>query len=196
MFRIETSSRRALICVSGSEIAAELKVRLELDGWEVSAVPGHAMTAPGGNWDLLILAHGQLTPIGKFFECVTSEWVGGMLVNALYPLSCLRAAWPQRNVGATVVFLGGPNMKHATPTYSAYRAGKAVLEALVGTLDAEYPEHRFRILHPGVVRTKIHQQTLQAGERAANYERVLRIVNGTEETVTHDEVYQRLKGLL
>jgi NAD(P)-dependent dehydrogenase (short-subunit alcohol dehydrogenase family) len=124
------------------------------------------------------------------------EWVGGMIVNSIYPISCLRAAWPQRKAGATVIFMGGPNMLRPSPTYSAYRAGKAMLEALADTIQAEYPEHRFQVLHPGVVNTKIHQQTLKAGHKAANYERVLKIVNGAEKTVTHDEVYQRLKGLL
>ncbi len=187
---------RALICGSGSEIASELAIRLKRDDWEVASVSGRSLATPPGRWDLLILAHGQLAPIERFFECHMEEWVGGMIVNSIYPLSCLRSAWPQRNPGATVVFMGGPNMRKPSPTYSAYRAGKAVIEAVAGTLEAEYPEHRFRVLHPGVVKTKIHEQTLKAGSKAANYERVMKIVNGREVTVTHDEVYQRLKGLM
>ncbi len=187
---------RCLIAGSGSEIAAELKTRLELDGWEVAAVSGRSLVVPLGRWDLLILAHGQLTPIGRFFECDMSGWMEGVMVNAIYPLSCLRAAWPNRMERATVVFIGGPNMQKASPTYTAYRAGKAILEALTGTLEAEYPEHRFRVLHPGVVKTKIHEQTLLAGRKAANYERVMKIVNGSEPSMTHDSVYQKLKALL
>jgi NAD(P)-dependent dehydrogenase (short-subunit alcohol dehydrogenase family) len=187
---------RVLICGSGSEIASELGVRLRRDGWDVDSVSGRSLATPSGRWDLLILAHGQLAPIDKFFECDMNEWVGGVMVNAIYPLSCMRTAWPQRNAGATVVFMGGPSMGRPSPTYSAYRAGKAVLEVLASTLEAEYPGHHFHVLHPGVVKTKIHKQTLAAGHRAANYERVLKIVNGAEKTVTHDEVYQRLKGLL
>jgi NAD(P)-dependent dehydrogenase (short-subunit alcohol dehydrogenase family) len=187
---------RALICGSGSEIAGEIGRRLLADGWDVDSVPGRSLATPKGPWDLLILAHGQLSPIGRFFECDTSEWVGGVMVNAIYPLACLRAAWPQRNEGARVIFMAGPNMTKPSPTYSAYRAGKAMLEALAGTLEAEYPGHRFRVLHPGVVNTKIHAQTLSAGSKAANYERVLKIVNGEETTVTHHAVYLRLKELL
>src|SRR4051812_38925958 len=132
---------RCLIAGSGSEIAQNLHTRLLIDGWEVDAMPGHSMLAPPGPWDLLILAHGKLAPIDRFFECHAQGWVGSMLVNAIYPLSCLRSAWPRRNAKAMVVFIGGPNMGKATPTYSAYRAGKAVIEALVGTLEAEYPGH-------------------------------------------------------
>ena len=187
---------RCLIAGSGSEIARELHTRLLLDGWEVDAVSGRSLLVPQGNWDLLILAHGQLAPIDRFFECDMSEWMGAVMVNAVYPLSCLRAAWPHRNPGATVVFIGGPNMMRTSPTYSAYRAGKAVLEALTGTLEAEYPGFKFKVLHPGAVNTRIHQQTLQAGHKAANYERVMKIVNGTEPSTGHDEVYMRLKALL
>lgn len=186
---------RCLIAGSGSEIAAGLHARLLIDGWEVDGISGHSMMVPMGHWDLLILAHGQLTPIDRFFECNESDWIGSMMVNSTFPLSCLRAAWPNRNAGATVIFIGGPNMLKQSPTYTAYRAGKAVLEALVDTLEEEYPSFRFKILHPGVVRTKIHEQTLAAGSKAANYERVFKMMNGGE-TVGHDEVYQKLKGLL
>ena len=187
---------RCLIAGSGSEIARELHARLLVDGWEVDAVSGRSLTVPKGNWDLLILAHGQMAPIDRFFECDMSEWVGAVMINAIYPLSCLRAAWPHRKPGATVVFIGGPNMMRTSPTYTAYRAGKAMLEAMIGTLEVEYPEHKFKILHPGVVKTKIHEQTLQAGRKAANYERVMKMMNGGEATVRHDEVYLKLKALL
>lgn len=151
---------------------------------------------PGGMWDLLILAHGQLTPIDLFFECNMNDWVGSVMVNAIYPLSCLRAAWPKRKPGATVVFIGGPNMAKPSPTYTAYRAGKAILEAMAHTLEEEYPGHHFKVLHPGVVKTRIHEQTLKAGHKAANYERVMKIVNGVEAANTHDDVYSRLRALL
>jgi NAD(P)-dependent dehydrogenase (short-subunit alcohol dehydrogenase family) len=95
-----------------------------------------------------------------------------------------------------VVFIGGPNMQRTSPTYTAYRSGKAILESLVGTLEVEYPGHRFRILHPGIVKTKIHEQTLVAGHKAANYERVMKIMNGGESTVSHEEVYLKLKELI
>lgn len=185
-----------MIAGYGSEIASELGKRLDGDGWEVAGISGRSVMVPGGRWDLLILAHGQLSPIERFFECDMNEWVGSVMVNAIYPLSCLRAAWPRRNLGATVVFIGGPNMAKTSPTYTAYRAGKAMLESMARTLEEEYPEQKFKVLHPGVVKTKIHEQTLKAGHKAANYERVMKIVNGKEATNTHDEVYSRLRALL
>ena len=134
--------------------------------------------------------------IGKFFELDEWAWIVALRINAIDVLTDLRALWPNRNPGAKVVFLGGPNIANPSSTYSAYRCGKAILEAIVPTLNAEYPEHRFAVLHPGVVNTKFHEQTLAAGERAANLERVKRVVSGEEKTVTHDEVYAKLLALV
>lgn len=173
-----------LIVGSGSEIGQNLAERLKRDGW-----------AEGYPWDLLILCRGTLEPIGKFFDCNPREWLEGVWGN-MEPLASLRNLWDKRSKGSQVVFLGGPNMTKPNETYSAYRCGKAVLEAIVPTLNAEYPEHRFHVLHPGVVNTKIHQQTIKAGSRAGNLERVKRIVSGEEKTISHDEVYERLKALL
>ena len=146
------------------------------------------MDVANESWDLLILCHGNLEPIGKFFDCNPDRWVESVTVNGLYPLTCLRKAWPLRNQGAKVVFISGPNLKHPTQTYTAYRAGKAILAALVDTLNEEYPEVSFLMLHPGVVKTKIHYQSINAGARAWNFQRVMGIVNGMEKTVTHEEV--------
>ena len=187
---------KCIIAGSGSDIAQELTNNLRLDGWEVGGLPGHSLDVPRETWDLLILAQGTLEPIGKFFECSAEAWSDSVIVNGIYPLTCLRAAWPLRNPKATVVFISGPNLKHPTPTYTAYRAGKSIIQSLVETLQVEYPEVRFRILHPGVVKTKIHYQTINAGARAGNFQRVMGIVNGVEKTTTHAEVYQKLKVLL
>ena len=181
---------------SGSDIAIGLSIRLKNDGWHVRMVPGRALAVIEAQWDLLLLMHGTLEPIGKFFDTYAPAWRECIHINALHPLATLRVAWPYRNPGATVMFVAGPNMQRTSPTYTAYRAGKAILESLVTTLAEEYPDTHFRILRPGPVLTKIHEQTMKAGNMAANYERVSKIVSGEEKTVTHDEVYEKLKALL
>jgi NAD(P)-dependent dehydrogenase (short-subunit alcohol dehydrogenase family) len=187
---------RCIVAGTGSDIVRELTQRLVLDGWEVVGTTGRSMTVPNEPWDVLIVAQGSLEPIGKFFECSAEAWWDSVCVNAMFPLLCVRQAWHKRNPGATVVFIGGPNLKHPTPTYTAYRAGKAVIHALVETLGAEYPDTKFRLFHPGVVKTKIHYQTINAGARAGNFQRVMGIVNGLEKTVSHDQVYEKFKSLL
>lgn len=188
--------KSCLIVGTGSDIARELALRLKQDEWAVTGVPARTWSLPVVPWDVLLLAHGQLSPIGKFFDTPRYEWGATVAVNGLAPLEVLRTVWPQRNVGATVMFIAGPNMANPSASYSAYRAGKAIIEALLPTLTEEYPDVRFRILRPGVVKTKIHQQTIDAGERAANRIRVFGIMNGTEVTISHDEVYRRFKALL
>ena len=185
---------RAAVFAAGSGIAGNLADRLERDGWEVDRFSGRETPKMTEKWDLAIFAHGRLSPVGKFFDTNEEDWIEAISVNALRPLWTLRHVWDWRNIFATVVFIGGPNMSKPSPTYTAYRASKAMLESLVGTLEAEYPDTQFRMLHPGVVSTKIHLQAVTTS--AANYDRVLRIVGGTEATVSHDEVYERLKGLL
>lgn len=183
--------RHAIIIGITSDIAQGLKARLERDGWTVNGTK-RDYVVPTDRWDLLIVCQGTMRPIGKFFDCEESEWSRATDVNALFPLMLLRRVWPNRKPGASVCFLGGPNLAKPTPTYTAYRAGKALLDSLVGTLNAEYPQHKFFMLNPGVVRTRIHHQTLAAGARAANYERVQAIVEGREPANSHDEVYRRL----
>src|SRR3990167_669370 len=188
--------KQAIVVGSGSDIARELMERLKCDDWSVTGVPARTWSLPVVPWDLLILAHGQLTPIGSFFDTPRYDWFTSVSINGLAPLEALRTLWPQRLSDATVVFIAGPNMANPSATYSAYRAGKAILEMLLPTLNEEYPDTKFRMLRPGVVNTKIHQQTLNAGYKAANYGRVKGLVSGDEKTVTHDEVYERLKSLL
>lgn len=183
--------QHAVIIGIKSDIAKEIRARLERDGWTVNGTD-RTEVIPSDRWDLVIVCQGSMEPIGRFFECDPEEWIRASYVNAFWPLDLLRSLWPNRKSLAKVCFLGGPNLFKPTPTYTAYRAGKALLDSLVTTLNAEYPNHSFFMLNPGVVKTKIHQQTLAAGDRAANLERVRGIVSGEEPTNSHDDVYQRL----
>lgn len=188
--------KQAVILGLNSDIAKGLKERLEVDQWVVNGTCRENTAYPTAQWDLLIVAMGTMEPIGKFFDVPQSDWERSLWVNALRPLELIRCVWNNRRAGARVVFMSGPNPNVPTPTYTAYRAGKAILQSLVETLNAEYPDTKFCWFIPGVVNTKIHYQTLAAGERAANRERVLKIVNGTEPTVSYDDLYAKLKALL
>jgi NAD(P)-dependent dehydrogenase (short-subunit alcohol dehydrogenase family) len=184
--------KHCIIIGINSDIAKELKVRLERDGWTVNGTCRNKNMIPNDRWDLCIVCQGTMEPIGHFFDCEQFDFEYSVAVNAMWPLTILRKIWLNRKYGAAVCFLGGPNLSKPSPTYTAYRAGKALLDSLCTTLNAEYPENNFFMLNPGVVRTKIHYQTLAAGERAANLERVRGIVEGSVQTNSHDEVYRRL----
>lgn len=186
--------KTAVIVGSGSEIAQNIGQRLKRDGWYVRGCAHDDVVY--ANWDLLLLAMGQMKPIGKFFDIFMGEWVEGIEANGMLPLRTLRCMWSFRNKDAHVVFFGGPNMSKSSETYSAYRCGKAILEAIVPTLNAEYSECKFHVLHPGVVATKIHQQTIDAKERAANYAWASQLMQGKIASLDHDVVYGKLKELI
>lgn len=179
--------KHAVIIGIGSDIAQAIKARLEAMGWTVGGC-NHIGPIPIDRWDLLILAGGRITPIGRFFDCDPEEFKRSIENNGIAPLQHLYRAWNSRKPGAKVVFFGGPNLSKPTPTYTAYRAGKALLASLVDTLNVEYPDNKFVYFNPGVVNTKIHQQTLAAGDRAANIERVRAIVSGEEPSVPMETV--------
>jgi NADP-dependent 3-hydroxy acid dehydrogenase YdfG len=195
--------RQACIIGMGSEIGSELAKRLEKDGYEIWGTTRKEVdlaefvdAKPKGRWDLLIFAAGTMEPIGNFFDTDVDAWEKCVKVNSLGQLRVLRSLWPARKHGAKVVFMSGPNPNVVTPTYTAYRAGKVMLHGLVDTLNSEYPDVKFLWLIPGVVKTKIHEQTLKAGERAANLERAKAIMQDQHPTFSHDAVYTKLKILL
>lgn len=195
--------KEAYIVGIRSDIGSNLAERLSKDGWGIFGTTRKDLdlerfsdAAILGRWDVLIFAAGTMEPIGALFSTNVDEWERAIRINALGPLRVLRAMWPYRKPGARVVFISGPNPNKTSPSYTAYRAGKALLESLVETLNEEYPSAKFLWLVPGVVKTKIHEQTIKAGLSAWNYQRVLDILKGKEPTVSHDDVYAKLKLLL
>ena len=86
-------------------------------------------------------------------------------------------------LGPCVLFFAGGGTNAATANYSAYTISKIALIKMCELLDAEIPDVRFTIVGPGWVRTKIHQATLEAGERAGdNYEKTNFLLNNDEST--------------
>lgn len=195
--------KEACIIGIGSDIGSNLAERLKKDDWNIWGTTRKDVdlayfvdATPKGRWDLLIFAAGTMEPIGSLFETDTEEWERAVRVNALGPLRVLRSMWPYRKAHAKVVFISGPNLEKTSPSYTAYRAGKALLESLIETLNEEYPSAQFLWLVPGVVKTKIHQQTIKAGLSAWNFGRAQNILQGKEPTFSHDDVYIKLKLLL
>jgi hypothetical protein len=153
-----------------------LATLLRRDGWRVCGVHHDGGLGPalqeGWRWDLIVCCYGKLAPIGPFWEADAGEWEGAFWVNLLLPMRQVRKLYTRRALGASVCFFSGAGTGGPAPTYSAYATAKVALVKAVELLDDESPDCKFFILGPGVVRTKIHEQTLAAGERAANIERV------------------------
>jgi NAD(P)-dependent dehydrogenase (short-subunit alcohol dehydrogenase family) len=155
-----------------------------------------ALSADEALWDLLIVAAGTEEPVGIFWESDPDAWDDSIRVNALSPLRLVRGLYPLRNRtgAASVAFFSGAGTNSAAPSYSAYCASKILLMKMCELLDAESPDTSFFIIGPGMVRTKIHEQTLRAPQRSgANYRKVVDFLGSADPGTSHDDIYACLR---
>jgi NAD(P)-dependent dehydrogenase (short-subunit alcohol dehydrogenase family) len=138
---------------------------------DIEAAVG-ALTASVGTWDALIIAPGAQEPIGLFHETSFAEWTAGMNLNFTTQLQIMHGLLPSRNItgveGPIVMFFAGGGTNNAPIRYSAYTISKIALIKMCELLQAELPEVRFTIVGPGWVKTKIHQPTFLAPEKAGD----------------------------
>jgi NAD(P)-dependent dehydrogenase (short-subunit alcohol dehydrogenase family) len=122
----------------------------------------------GFAWNVLISCAGTLEPIGKFFELDFHAWESGFATNSIAQLRVLHAVHRIRDtaVPSKIVFFAGGGTNGPFDNYSAYCAGKLVLMKMTELLDSEYPDLQTTIIGTGWVNTKIHNQTLSAGDAA------------------------------
>ena len=146
-------------------------------------------------WDLYVSSIGTLEPIGPFFSADSKEWRRSVEVNCVRQLDLLKAMYPYRKKGmAHVAFFAGAGTNGPAPSYSAYAASKIFLIKMCELLHAENDDLNCFIIGPGVVRTKIHNQTLDAGERAGtNFERIRGFIGSADPGVGHDRIYECLE---
>lgn len=211
---------RAIIIGISSDIGREIALRLCAEGWSVAgtcrnvgpwltaddtpclvhlvscdllndAQVTQAAQALWSQWDLLIFAAGTMEPIGPLW--ITPSWEDSMRVNCLVPMQFVKYLHAVRSPDASIVFISGPNLAKPSPSYAAYRVSKAAAMFAMQAINDESKDLKSFMLVPGTVNTKIHVQTLSAGNRAANFDRVQKIVLGHEQTTSHDDIYGCLK---
>ena len=129
-----------------------------------------ALEQTGRTWDLFISAVGQLEPIGDFIDCDRQAWLESVAVNGARQLGLLHAMAPLRRAAplAQVAFLVGGAISRAFPAYSAYSLGKLQLVKFCELLHDEAPDIHAVAVGTGWVATRIHAQTLAAGDRAGD----------------------------
>jgi len=166
--------------------------RCELNSRESTAAARQWLRQEAKPWDAVVVAAGTEEPIGEFWDCDADEWESAFQVNALAPLRLVRGLYParRRGGGPSVAFFSGSGTNNAAPSYSAYCASKILLIKMCELLDAESSDTSFFIIGPGIVRTKIHAQTLGAPDRSgANYGKVVEFLESTEPGTSHDDIY-------
>ena len=179
---------RAIILGIGSDIGRELGMRLCRNGYYVTGYKHYEELRPEP-WDLIVCCYGKLEPIGSFWDLDVDEWEYSFRANVFLPLRDIRELYPHRRPGASVCLFSGAGTNGPAPTYSAYCAAKVALVKMTELLDDESPDCKFFILGPGMVRTKIHEQIMRAGDRAANHQRVLDFLASPDSGTSHDDIY-------
>lgn len=129
-------------------------------------------------WDYLILCPGAQEPVGDFMGCDFDQWEASIEVNFSRQIQMVHRLLPYRNIKngklPVVLFFAGGGANNATVNYSAYTISKIALIKMCELLDAEILDASFAILGPGWVKTKIHNATIQAGEKAGgNYQKTI-----------------------
>lgn len=127
-----------------------------------------SLEAGAAPWDELIVAPGTLEPIGMFLETDFDAWSASFEINFLNQLRAVHALLRSRASGAFVLFFAGGGTNGAADRFSAYTASKIALLKMTELLQSEIPDTKFVILGPGWIRTKIHEETLRAGDAAGH----------------------------
>jgi NAD(P)-dependent dehydrogenase (short-subunit alcohol dehydrogenase family) len=117
-------------------------------------------------WDVLLLAAGTLRPVGEFIGNDFDEWSNSIELNFTSQMRILNrlisvSNGTQESPSACILFSGG-GVNKPVNGYSAYTIAKSALIKATEILDFELPSVKFSILGPGWVRTKIHQEVLDA----------------------------------
>lgn len=146
-------------------------------------------------WDVLVFAPGTLKPIGRFEEVSFSEWEEGIQANFLRPMKMLHELLSNRSESSTVIFFAGAGSNGPAPNYSSYAISKIALTKMCELLDAELQDVRFMIVGPGWVKTKIHQETIDAKSKAGNnFQRTLEKL--TQECTPMEDVIECCNWLI
>jgi NAD(P)-dependent dehydrogenase (short-subunit alcohol dehydrogenase family) len=117
----------------------------------------------------VIHAAGVYGPIGCITEIAPDVWWDALRINLFGSFVVARAAAQamRRSNGGRIVLLSGGGAATPFPNYTAYASSKAAVVRLTETIAIELaPDIEVNCVGPGFVATRLHQQTLDAGERA------------------------------
>jgi NAD(P)-dependent dehydrogenase (short-subunit alcohol dehydrogenase family) len=140
----------------------------DLDSPEQIDAVARYLQQKGIGWDLFISAIGMLAPIGPFFTLDRHQWLRSVAANGTAQLALLHAIFPFRRATplARAAFLVGGALNRGFPNYSAYSLGKLNLVKFCELIHEECPDLHAVAVGTGWVATRIHQQTLAAGNLA------------------------------
>jgi NAD(P)-dependent dehydrogenase (short-subunit alcohol dehydrogenase family) len=112
-----------------------------------------------------------LGPIGPVVAVEPEQWLETLRVNLFGTFLVTRAACRRliaRGVGGSIVLLSGGGAGSAFPNYTAYACSKVGVARFTETVALEMAPHGIQVncLGPGFVATRMHDETLAAGDLA------------------------------
>jgi len=120
--------------------------------------------------DVLVNNAGIYGPIGPTWENDPGQWWEALTVNLLGAFLVSRQVIPGmiRTGRGKIINMSGGGAASPFPRFTAYAVSKAALVRFTETLALELADHNIQVnaVAPGFVATALHQQTLEAGERA------------------------------
>jgi NAD(P)-dependent dehydrogenase (short-subunit alcohol dehydrogenase family) len=182
--RLVREGARVVLCARGRDALerAAAALRRERTGSEVVPVVADVSVADQverlldaaaerGGPEGLVHAAAVQGPIGEAVGLEPEVWFDAVRVNLLGTFHVARAACRRMiegGKGGSIVLLSGGGAATPFPNYTAYACGKVAVVRFAETLALEVARHRIRVncLAPGFVATRMHQETLAAGEAA------------------------------
>lgn len=123
-----------------------------------------------GPLNAVIHSAGIYGPIGPITEVNPQEWLDVMQINLFGTFlvvrqTCLRL---QKNGGGRIALFSGGGAASPFPNYTGYACSKVGVVRLTETIALEMAPHNIEVncIAPGFVITRLHQQTLAAGNLA------------------------------
>ncbi len=129
-----------------------------------------------GRIDVLVNNAGIYGPIGPFVENTLEAWCETVEINLLGVIRMTRSVLPGMLAAGdgVIVNLSGGGATGPKPGYSAYAATKTAVVRFTEVLAHELAETSIRCnaIAPGFVATRLHDQTLAAGDAAPDRDKV------------------------
>ncbi|MBI4634982.1 MAG: SDR family oxidoreductase [Candidatus Rokubacteria bacterium] len=123
-----------------------------------------------GRIDVLVNNAGVYGPIGPAWENDSAEWQRTIEINLLGTFRVCHEVVPAmiRAKCGKIVNMSGGGAATPFPRFTAYAVSKAAVVRFTETLALELAPHNIQVnaVAPGFVATRLHQETLAAGERA------------------------------
>ncbi len=123
-----------------------------------------------GRVDVLVNAAAVIGSIGPFVETRPMDWESTIRTNLIGTVNSCRGAlrWMMPLGSGTIVNFSGGGATSPLPNLSAYAVSKAAVVRFTETLAEEVRDCGIRVyaVAPGLVDTSIHDEVLEAGERA------------------------------